>query len=76
MSFLPQNKCLMMNKNKIKKQISALASMGMTAVVLGVILLTTSFAFNIKNNILLFAGLIFVIVGTIGYVYSLKQKPE
>ena len=63
-----------MNKNRIKKQISALASMGMTAVVLGVILLTTSFAFNIKNNILLFAGLIFVIVGTIGYVYSLKQK--
>ena len=64
-----------MKINKIKQLLPALLSMGMTFIVLGVLMLAASFVFGIKNNILLFAGLLFIVAGTSGYVYSLKQKP-
>jgi len=64
-----------MKINKIKQLLPALLSMGMTFIVLGVLMLAASFVFGIKNNILLFAGLFFIVAGTAGYVYSLRQKP-
>ena len=64
-----------MKINKIKQLLPALLSMGMTFIVLGVLMLAASFVFGIKNNILLFAGLLFIVAGTAGIVYSLKQKP-
>ena len=47
--------------------------MGMTFIVLGVLLLAASFAFAIKSNIMLFAGLFFILAGVAGFVYSLKK---
>ena len=35
-----------------------------------VLLLAASFAFAIKNNIMLFAGLFFILAGIAGFVYS------
>ena len=61
-----------MNKN-IKKSLQALPSIGMAFIVLGVLLLAASFAFAIKNNIMLFAGLFFILAGIAGFVYSLKK---
>ena len=61
-----------MNK-KIKKSLRTLPSMGMTFIVLGVLLLAASFAFAIKSNIMLFAGLFFILAGVAGFVYSLKK---
>lgn len=61
-----------MNK-KIKKSLRTLPSMGMTFIVLGVLLLAVSFALSMKSNIMLFAGLFFVLAGVAGFVYSLKK---
>lgn len=61
-----------MNK-KIKKSLRTLPSMGMTFIVLGVLLLAASFALSMKSNIMLFAGLFFVLAGVAGFVYSLKK---
>ena len=61
-----------LNKN-IKKSLQALPSMGMAFIVLGVLLLAASFALNIKGNIILFAGLFFIIAGVAGFIYSLKK---
>ena len=61
-----------MNK-KIKKSLRTLPSMGMTFIVLGVLLLADSFALSMKSNIMLFAGLFFVLAGVAGFVYSLKK---
>ena len=47
--------------------------MGMTFIVLGVLLLAASFALSMKSNIMLFAGLFFVLAGVAGFVYSLKK---
>lgn len=58
---------------RLKKSLHALPSMGMTFIVLGVLLLAASFAFAIKNNIMLFAGLVFILAGIAGFVYSLKK---
>lgn len=57
----------------LKKQLRAIASMGMAFIVLGVLMLASSYIFNVESNILLFAGLIFIVAGTTGYVYSLKK---
>ena len=46
---------------RLKKSLHTLPSMGMTFIVLGVLLLAASFAFAIKNNIMLFAGLFFIL---------------
>ena len=61
---------------RLKKSLHALPSMGMTFIVLGVLLLAASFAFAIKNNIMLFAGLFFILAGIAGFVYSLKKGPQ
>ena len=61
-----------MNK-KLKKSLRTLPSMGMTFIVLGVLLLAASFALSMKSNIMLFAGLFFVLAGVAGFMYSLKK---
>ena len=61
---------------RLKKSLHTLPSMGMTFIVLGVLLLAASFAFAIKNNIMLFAGLFFILAGIAGFVYSLKKGEE
>ena len=61
-----------MNQN-IKKSLQALPSMGMAFIVLGVLLLAASFAFSIKGNVILFAGLFFIIAGVAGFIYSIKK---
>ena len=61
-----------MNK-KLKDSLRVIPSMGMTFIVLGVLLLAASFAFSMKSNIMLFAGLFFVLAGVAGFVYSLKK---
>ena len=61
-----------MNK-KLKKSLRTLPSMGMIFIVLGVLLLAASFALSMKSNIMLFAGLFFVLAGVAGFVYSLKK---
>ena len=61
-----------MNK-KLRKSLRTLPSMGMTFIVLGVLLLAASFALSMKSNIMLFAGLFFVLAGVAGFVYSLKK---
>ena len=61
-----------MNK-KLKKSLRTLPSMGMSFIVLCVLLLAASFALSMKSNIMLFAGLFFVLAGVAGFVYSLKK---
>ena len=61
-----------MNK-KLKDSLRVIPSMGITFIVLGVLLLAASFAFSMKSNIMLFAGLFFVLAGVAGFVYSLKK---
>ena len=58
---------------RLIKSLHTLPSTGMTFIVLGVLLLAASFAFDIKNNIMLFAGLFFILAGIAGFVYSLKK---
>ena len=58
---------------RLKKSLHTLPSMGMTFIVLGVLLLAASFALSMKSNIMLFAGLFFVLAGVAGFVYSLKK---
>ncbi len=60
-------------EKRLKKSLHTLPSMGMTFIVLGVLLLAASFAFAIKSNIMLFAGLFFILAGVAGFVYSLKK---
>lgn len=60
-------------KKRLKKSLQTLPSMVMTFIVLGVLLLAASFAFAIKSNIMLFAGLFFILAGVAGFVYSLKK---
>ena len=60
-------------KKRLKKSLQTLPSMGMTFIVLGVLLLAASFAFAIKSNIMLVAGLFFILAGVVGFVYSLKK---
>ena len=61
-----------MNK-KLKNSLRALPSMGMAFIVLGVLLMVASFVFSVKGNIMLFAGLFFILAGIAGFVYSLKK---
>lgn len=61
-----------MNK-KLKNSLRALPSMGMAFIVLGVLLMAASFVFSVKSNIMLFAGLFFILAGIAGFVYSLKK---
>ena len=61
------------SRKKIQSSLHTLPSTGMTFIVLGVLLLAASFAFAIKNNIMLFAGLFFILAGIAGFVYSLKK---
>lgn len=64
-----------MNK-KLITLLHTLPSMGMAFIVLGVLLMVASFAFSIKGNSVLFAGLFFILAGIAGFVYSLKKdKP-
>lgn len=64
-----------MNK-KLITLLHTLPSMGMAFIVLGVLLMVASFAFSIKGNSALFAGLFFILAGIAGFVYSLKKdKP-
>ena len=56
-----------------KSSLQALPSMGITFIVLGVLLLTVAFALSLKSNLLLFAGLFFILAGSIGYIYSIKK---
>ena len=58
---------------RLKKTLHTLSILGMIFIVLGVLLLAASFAFAIKNNIMLFAGLFFILAGIAGFVYSLKK---
>lgn len=58
---------------KVKSTLQALPSMGIAFIVFGVLFLASAFALSLKSNILLFAGLFFIIVGGIGYIYSLKK---
>ena len=62
-----------MKNQKLKKSFRALPTMGMAFIVLGVLLLAASFALSMKSNIMLFAGLFFVLAGVAGFVYSLKK---
>lgn len=59
---------------KFKDSLRMIPSMGMTFIVLGVLLLAASFAFSVKGNMLLFAGLFFILMGIAGFVYSIKKK--
>jgi len=61
-----------MNK-KLIQSLRALPSMGMAFIVLGVLLMAASFVFSVKGNIMLFAGLFFILAGIAGFVYSLKK---
>ncbi len=61
-----------MNK-KLITLLHTLPSMGMAFIVLGVLLMVASFAFSIKGNSALFAGLFFILAGIAGFVYSLKK---
>ena len=65
--FIPKN------REKLQKGIQALPSMGVAFIVLGVIILAASFAFSLRNNFLLFAGLLMIVAGGIGYVYTIKK---
>ena len=61
-----------MNK-KLITLLHTLPSMGMAFIVLGVLLLAASFAMNIKNNSMLYAGLFFILAGVAGYIYTIKK---
>jgi len=62
-----------MNK-KFKNSLRMIPSMGMTFIVLGVLLLAASFVFSIKGNVMLFAGLFFILTGVAGYIYTMKES--
>lgn len=59
---------------RVKSTLQALPSTGIAFIVLGVLLLAASFALSQKSNILLFAGLVFIVGGGFGYIYSLKKE--
>ena len=63
----------MKKTDKLKNSLRALPSMGMAFIVLGVLLMAASFVFSVKGNIMLFAGLFFILAGIAGFVYSLKK---
>ena len=58
---------------KLQSSLQALPSMGVAFIVLGVLILAASFAISLKSNILLFAGLFFILAGGAGYIYSIKK---
>ncbi len=62
-----------MKNDKLKQSFHALLSMSITFIVLGVLMLAASFVLGVKSNILLFAGLFFIVAGTVGYIFSLKK---
>ena len=62
-----------MRNNKLKESLRALPGMGMAFIVLGVLLLAASFAMGIKSNVMLFAGLFFILAGVAGYIYTVKK---
>lgn len=62
-----------MGNKRVSNTIQALPSMGIAFIVLGVILLTASFAFALQSNTLLYIGLILIVAGSCGYIYSLKK---
>ena len=57
----------------LHSSIKMLSSQGITFIVLGVLLFVASFAFNMKSNLLLFAGLFFILAGGMGLILSIKQ---
>ena len=61
-----------MNK-RLSHSLRALPSMGMAFIVLGVLLMAASFLFSVKGNLMLFAGLFFILAGIVGFVFSLKR---
>ena len=61
-----------MNK-RLSHSLRALPSMGMAFIVLGVLLMAASFLFCVKGNLMLFAGLFFILAGIVGFVFSLKR---
>lgn len=62
-----------MAPKRVKDTLRAIPSMGITFVVLGVILLATSFVISQSNNTLLFAGFFLIVAGSCGYIYSIKK---
>ena len=58
---------------KLTRPLRIISSMGMAFIVLGVLLLAASYAFSVKGNLMLFAGLFFILAGIAGFVYSLKK---
>ena len=58
---------------KLTRPLRISPSMGMAFIVLGVLLLAASYAFSVKGNLMLFAGLFFILAGIAGVVYSLKK---
>ena len=59
--------------SKLRSSLQALPSMGIAFIVLGVLILAASFALSLKSNMLLFAGLFFILAGGAGYIYSIKR---
>lgn len=59
------------NTESVKKHITA--TTGIAFVVIGVVLLAFDFIAGLTTNILLFFGLLFIILGIIGYIYGLKR---
>lgn len=67
-------KKLTKKNSKISTFAHTIPTMGITFIVIGVLIFATIMIWNIKNNILLFTGLLFIISGIAGYTYSFKQK--
>ncbi len=62
-----------MNRKDLAKTLKKHANTAaMVCIVAGVLLFTASFALQVKNNILLFAGLLCVVAGTAGYAWSIR----
>ncbi len=49
------------------------ATTATACIVAGVLVFAASFVLHTKSNILLFAGLLCIVVGTAGYVWALRQ---
>ena len=67
-------KKILKKDNKLVSFARTLPSMGLAFIVIGVLILASTMVWSMKNNILLFTGLFFIVAGIAGYVYSLKQK--
>ena len=62
------------NGKKIQKGLHMLPSMGIAFIVLGVIILAASFALSLQSNFLLFAGLLLIVAGGIGYIVNIARN--